>query len=149
MHLRDAVLRRERVGFAAVASGYRSDRRLADVARGLDDGRRRDARRAENSDPERVHRAHCKVAVPAAATQVRAAPAGSEDGRWHSVPVLHERQLPGDGALELGGLVQGLREIGAVAPVGVEVFSDELHALDPLEAARRAGAALRRVLADY
>jgi sugar phosphate isomerase/epimerase len=62
---------------------------------------------------------------------------------------LHDRQLPGDGALDLAGLVQGLREIRAVAPIGVEVFSDELHALDPLEAARRAGAALRRVLADY
>jgi hypothetical protein len=39
-----------------------------------------------------------------------------------------------------------LREAGAVAPIGVEVFSDELHALDPTEAGRRAGTALRSLL---
>ena len=37
-HLRDAVLRRERVGTAAIASGHRADDRLVDVARGLDHG---------------------------------------------------------------------------------------------------------------
>lgn len=58
---------------------------------------------------------------------------------------LHERLLPGDGELALGSLVSDLRAIGAVAPVGVEVFSDDLDALDPHEVGRRAGAALRRV----
>ena len=62
---------------------------------------------------------------------------------------LHDRRLPGDGEFDLAGLVDGLRTIGVVAPIGVEVFSDELHALDPLEAATRAGAALRRVVANY
>ena len=51
VHLRDAVLRRERVGPAAIARRDRADRRFADVARGLDHGRRRDARRAEDADP--------------------------------------------------------------------------------------------------
>ena len=37
--------------------------------------------------------------------------------------------------------------IGAVAPVGVEVFSDELHALGPVDAARQAGDATRALLA--
>jgi sugar phosphate isomerase/epimerase len=59
---------------------------------------------------------------------------------------LHDRLLPGDGAFDLVGLVAALRDAGAVAPIGVEVFSDALHALGPHEAARRAGDATRRVL---
>ncbi len=62
---------------------------------------------------------------------------------------LHERRLPGDGELDLPALLQTLREIGSVAPIGVEVFSDQLHALDPTEAGRRAGAATARLLAHY
>jgi sugar phosphate isomerase/epimerase len=59
---------------------------------------------------------------------------------------LHERRLPGDGDFDLSGLVGALDEIGAVAPVGVEVFSDALHALPPADAARQAGDAMRRLL---
>jgi sugar phosphate isomerase/epimerase len=62
---------------------------------------------------------------------------------------LHERRLPGEGELPLGGLLEALRAAGAVAPIGVEVFSDELHALGPVPAGRRAGEAVRRLLADY
>jgi sugar phosphate isomerase/epimerase len=60
---------------------------------------------------------------------------------------LHNRLLPGAGQLDLVGLVRALRDAGALAPIGVEVFSDELHALGPREAARRAGDSARRVLA--
>jgi sugar phosphate isomerase/epimerase len=60
---------------------------------------------------------------------------------------LHDRLLPGDGDVDLVSLVTALRDVGAVAPIGVEVFSDALHALGPHEAARRAGDAARRVLA--
>ena len=60
---------------------------------------------------------------------------------------LHDRRLPGDGDFELVGLIDVLRAIGTEAPVGVEVFSDELHALPPSDAARRAGDATRRLLA--
>ena len=59
---------------------------------------------------------------------------------------LHARRLPGDGDFDLAGLMEVLREIGTEAPIGVEVFSDELHALPPSDAARRAGDATRRVL---
>lgn len=59
---------------------------------------------------------------------------------------LHDRRLPGDGDFDLASLMATLREIGAVAPVGIEVFSDELHALPPAQAARRAGDALRRLV---
>lgn len=60
---------------------------------------------------------------------------------------LHDRLLPGAGALDLSGLLGVLDGAGCVAPIGVEVFSDDLHALDPIEAARRAGDATRRLLA--
>jgi sugar phosphate isomerase/epimerase len=65
------------------------------------------------------------------------------------IAALHDRLLPGEGELGLTELLCTLREIGAVAPAGVEVFSDDLHALAPAEIGRRAGDAARRVLADY
>jgi sugar phosphate isomerase/epimerase len=60
---------------------------------------------------------------------------------------LHERLLPGEGAIDLNALLGALGEIGAAAPIGVEVFSDTLHALGPFEAAQRAADATRAVLA--
>jgi len=59
---------------------------------------------------------------------------------------LHDRLLPGEGAFDLVGYLRALRTIEAVAPIGIEVFSDDLHALGPLDAARRAAEATRNVL---
>ena len=59
---------------------------------------------------------------------------------------LHDRLVPGAGDFDLAMLTALLREVGAVAPVGVEVLSDALHALGPVEAGRRAGSATRRLL---
>jgi sugar phosphate isomerase/epimerase len=59
---------------------------------------------------------------------------------------LHERRLPGEGEFDLAGLLDILDDIGAVAPLGVEVFSDDLHAQGPHEAAKRAGNATRALL---
>jgi len=59
---------------------------------------------------------------------------------------LHERQLPGAGELDLVGYLGALRAIGVRCPVGVEVFSDELHASGPGPAALAAAEAARRVL---
>jgi sugar phosphate isomerase/epimerase len=59
---------------------------------------------------------------------------------------LHDRLLPGDGVLDLHALVSCTRTIGVEAPIGIEVFSDELHGIDPVEAGRRAGEAARRIL---
>jgi sugar phosphate isomerase/epimerase len=59
---------------------------------------------------------------------------------------LHQRLLPGEGAIDLAALTHALREIGTAAPIGVEVFSDALHALGPVEAAQRAADATRAVL---
>jgi sugar phosphate isomerase/epimerase len=60
---------------------------------------------------------------------------------------MHARRLPGDGVTDLVGWVRLLVEIGAQAPLGVEVLSDVFHALPPEEAARRAGMAMRALVA--
>lgn len=59
---------------------------------------------------------------------------------------LHRRLLPGEGAIDLVGVLRALREAGCSAPVGVEIFSDALAALPAAEAARRAAEAARVVL---
>lgn len=59
---------------------------------------------------------------------------------------LHGRLLPGEGDIDLGRIVRVLREIGCEAPIGVEVFSDELSKLSPEEIGRRCGETVREVL---
>jgi len=71
-------------------------------------------------------------------------PAVAEDNLVRAT--LHERLLPGDGVFDLDALVAALRTMGAVAPIGVEVFSDALHARGAVAAARAAGDATRRLL---
>ncbi len=72
------------------------------------------------------------------------APAAPEPEPLHAT--LHERLLPGEGGLALRSLVADLRETGTAAPLGVEVFSDVLHALDPVEVGRLAGSSLQDLL---
>lgn len=59
---------------------------------------------------------------------------------------LHDRLLPGEGNLDLKSLVDRLRTAGVECPIGVEVFSDDLHKLAPEVAGRRAGESLRTIL---
>ena len=74
------------------------------------------------------------------------APATPEPDPLHAT--LHERLLPGDGELELCGRCwPTCGRPAPTAPLGVEVFSDVLHALDPEEVGRLAGASLRSLLA--
>jgi sugar phosphate isomerase/epimerase len=59
----------------------------------------------------------------------------------------HRRRLPGDGAFDLVGFVRTLDQIGCRAPLGVEVFSDEL-ASEPVDTiARRCADTTRAVVA--
>jgi sugar phosphate isomerase/epimerase len=60
---------------------------------------------------------------------------------------LHRRLVPGEGDIDLVGLVRLLDAAGVDAPVGIEVMSDEINALPVKEAARRVGDATRSVLA--
>ncbi len=61
---------------------------------------------------------------------------------------LHDRLLPGEGEFDLAGIVGALRATGTAAPIGVEVFSDSLHAVPADEAAQRAAERTRRVLRE-
>jgi sugar phosphate isomerase/epimerase len=74
------------------------------------------------------------------------APAVAEANPLHAT--LHERLLPGQGELDLAGLLADLQATGTTAPLGVEVFSDVLAQLRPEEVGRLAGAALRSLLAS-
>ena len=59
---------------------------------------------------------------------------------------LNERLLPGAGAIPLARWLRILDRIGSRAPIGVEVFSQALDALPPVEVGRLCGEAVRRVL---
>ena len=61
---------------------------------------------------------------------------------------LHRRLLPGEGDIDLVGIVRALDAVGCRTPLGVEVFSDALAQLPPDDAARRAADAARRVLGE-
>lgn len=60
---------------------------------------------------------------------------------------LNRRRLPGEGDIDLPAILRMLREGGSPAPLGVEVFSEELFALDPSDVATRCGDATRAALA--
>jgi sugar phosphate isomerase/epimerase len=60
--------------------------------------------------------------------------------------MMQGRLLPGEGVADLAGLLGALRSAGCRAPIEVEVYSDALAAVPPVEAARRARAAIGRVL---
>jgi sugar phosphate isomerase/epimerase len=80
------------------------------------------------------------------AIQVDDGPALPEDDLVDAT--LHHRMVPGEGAFDLVGYLSALRTIGSVAPIGVEVFSDDLHALGPMESAQRAATATRDILSQ-
>jgi len=61
---------------------------------------------------------------------------------------LHRRLLPGTGSFDLLRLLQIFKEIGATPSIGIEVFSDTLAALPPMEIGRQVGTSLRTFLAQ-
>jgi sugar phosphate isomerase/epimerase len=72
------------------------------------------------------------------------APATPEVDLLHAT--LHERLLPGDGEFPLHALLADLQATGTAAPLGVEVFSDVLSALNQEEVGRLAGTSLGSLL---
>lgn len=60
---------------------------------------------------------------------------------------LHRRRVPGDGDIDLPEVLRILSEGGSPAPLGVEVFCEELFPLPPAEAAIRCAEGVRRALA--
>ena len=61
---------------------------------------------------------------------------------------LHARRLPGDGVVDIVGVLRALREIGASPLFAPEVFSQELFAQGVDEMAGQVAEATRRVLAE-
>jgi sugar phosphate isomerase/epimerase len=59
---------------------------------------------------------------------------------------LHHRRLPGAGEFDLVGYLRALGDAGVGVPIGVEVFSDELHAEGAMVAAGRAAASMHELL---
>ncbi|MBC8070963.1 MAG: sugar phosphate isomerase/epimerase, partial [Deltaproteobacteria bacterium] len=59
---------------------------------------------------------------------------------------LYRRLLPGDGALPLRPLLEGLHRMDALTNVGVEVFGPALSSLSPEEIGRRSRRALELAL---
>jgi sugar phosphate isomerase/epimerase len=78
------------------------------------------------------------------AIQLSDAPLEAEDNLIEAT--LHDRALPGEGALDLPGYLGALRDSGVRCPVGVEVFSDALHDRGARGAAAAAATATRRTL---
>ncbi len=88
------------------------------------------------------------ASIPAAQVlgiQINDAPAQPEANLIDET--LHQRLAPGDGAIDLAGLLRHLAAGGCMAPIGVEVFSDT-WAVTPLrDTAQRMATAARKILA--
>lgn len=86
-------------------------------------------------------------ALPGARVKaVQIADVGDEAAVDYLAATMHRRRLPGEGGSDLAAWVRALDRIGSSAPFGVEVLSDALNALPPLEIGRRAGRAMRALL---
>jgi sugar phosphate isomerase/epimerase len=60
----------------------------------------------------------------------------------------HRRLMPGDGAMDLGAFLRVLDAVGCAAPVGAEVFSDQLNTRPVDEVARHVAHATRATIAE-
>lgn len=85
-----------------------------------------------------------KAAPQILAVQLDDAPAEAEPNPVEET--LHRRLLPGEGDAPVAEWVRALREGASQAPLGVEVFSDELAKLPAAEIVQRAADAARAVV---
>jgi len=75
-----------------------------------------------------------------------------DDGQWRQIsPSQHEdtvryRNFPGEGQFPVVEVLKILWEKGHLRSIGPEVFSDEANVLNPVDAGRKSGETLRRVL---
>jgi sugar phosphate isomerase/epimerase len=76
--------------------------------------------------------------------QISDAPLEPASDAWHDT--AHARRLPGEGELDLVGVLRSLGAARRGLPQGPEVCSDALSALAPREAARRAAASTQALL---
>ena len=62
---------------------------------------------------------------------------------------MHFRRVPGEGDFPLPAFLRTLHATGGLRNVGVELFSDELDALEPAVVGRRVGTALHQLLEPF
>lgn len=77
--------------------------------------------------------------------QINDAPAQREADLGHAM--MNARLFPGEGSLDLHGMLRTLRQIGCSAPVAVEILSDDLRAMPPAQAAAKAASMARAIVA--
>lgn len=87
-----------------------------------------------------------KEAARVLAIQLDDCPAAPEENLV--LETLHRRLLPGEGDADVAGLIRLLDEGGCTAPLGVELFCEELERLTPAAAAARAMSATRKVIEE-
>ncbi|MFA5885328.1 MAG: sugar phosphate isomerase/epimerase [Acidimicrobiia bacterium] len=88
------------------------------------------------------------AAPPGAIRAVQCNDAPAEEPDDLAWATRYHRLVPGDGAIDLPGIVRALRDIGCDAPLTVEVFNDDLLAEHgPIGAARALGDAMRVIAA--
>ena len=88
------------------------------------------------------------ASIPAAQVlgiQINDAPAQAEADLIDET--LHRRLAPGEGAIDLAGLLRHLSAGGCNAPIGVEVFSDSWAAAPLRDTTQRMAGVARRILA--
>lgn len=78
--------------------------------------------------------------------QINNAPAKAQGNPM--VESMNARLLPDEGAIDVPEILRILQTIEAPAPIGVEVFSNDLDALSSTEAARRCADSARAVIAS-
>lgn len=59
---------------------------------------------------------------------------------------MTQRLLPGEGAIDLRGIIRQLDHNGCNAPIGIEVFSEKLRGMTPEDIGRAAGHSVRELL---
>ena len=78
------------------------------------------------------------------ACQLNDAPAEAETDLVEET--LHRRRLPGEGDIDLPEILRYLQDGGSPAPLGIEVFSDDLQDQAPEAVATRCAEAVRQVI---
>ena len=92
--------------------------------------------------------ADVRLVPPQRITAVQLCDVPAETGLSLLDESLSARTWPGQGSLDVAGLVHELEEMGVACPVGVEVLSAAVRALPVHQAARLAAGSARQVLAD-
>ncbi|WP_436700492.1 sugar phosphate isomerase/epimerase family protein [Nocardioides sp. BYT-33-1] len=83
-----------------------------------------------------------------AVIQISDGPRRPKDPDDYFSETMHSRLFPGEGEWDLVGTLRGLAARGVRAPWSVEVIADEVHAMDPVAAAKALHGSLEKLAGD-